>query len=91
MGGGGGGILFCPLNFVFLPGVFSFFFLSSHVASFRYFGFLLGVFFRNFGFSRGIFSLFRLFHGVFFFLSFRHFTWCHGGRKDEITPREKSK
>ena len=71
------GIVFCPLNFVFSPGVFSLFRLfvisSFRLASFRYFVF-----------SPGIFSLFRLFAWRFFVISsfrvasFRYFVFSRG-------------
>ena len=60
------GIVFCPLNFVFSPGVFSLFRLfvisSFRLASFRYFVFSHGVLSS---FRLAFFSLFRLFRGIF--------------------------
>ena len=97
------GIVFCPLNVVFSPGVFSLFrhfawrlfvISSFRMASFRYFVFSLGVF-----------SLFRLFAWRLFVISsfrvafFRLFAWRSGKakrrnnarRKDEITKKRHAK
>ena len=92
------GVVFCPLNFVFSPGVFSLFRLFAWrifvISSFRLASF------RYFVFSLGVFSLFRLFAWrLFVILSFRMaffrlFVFSLGvlaGRKDEITPGEKTK
>ena len=92
------GIVFCPLNFVFSPGVFSLFRLfawrlfvisSFRLASFRYFVFSLGVFplFRLFAWRLFVISSFR----VAFFRLFVFSLGVLAGRKDEITPGEKTK
>ena len=77
-----GGIVFCPLNFVFSPGVFSLFRLFAWrlfvISSFRLASF------RYFVFSPGVFSLFRLFAWRFFVISsfrvasFRYFVFSRG-------------
>ena len=84
--------------FVFSPGVFSLFRLFAWrlfvISSFRLASF------RYFVFSLGVFSLFRLFAWRLFVISsfrvafFRLFVFSLGvlaGRKDEITPGEKTK
>ena len=76
------GIVFCPLNFVFSPGVFSLFRLFAWrlfvISSFRLASF------RYFVFSLGVFSLFRLFAWRLFVISsfrvafFRLFVFSRG-------------
>ena len=68
--------MFCPLNFVFWPGLISLFRLFA----WRFFAVLsfLVASFRYFVFPHGVFRLFA-----------RGYGWG-GGRKDEITPLKKT-